>query len=122
MRNEEFLHIIGERIRILRRAKGMNQLDLSFDAKINTSYLSDIERGAVNPSISVLYSIAKALGIGLSELFANIPPEGEQDWQVEGEIFELFEKYRKMTKPKRRVVHSTMKSLLDSLAELQFIS
>ena len=116
--NEEFLHIIGERIRILRRKKGMNQFELSFDAKINTSYLSDIERGAVNPSISVLYSIAKALDVKLSEIFCDIPEESKQDWQIEGEIFEFFAEYRKLSTPKRKIVFHTLKGLFTGLSEV----
>ncbi|RKZ24603.1 hypothetical protein DRQ26_07210 [bacterium] len=118
MPDSEFLHIIGERIRALRKSKKMNQLDLSFEAGIHTTYLSDIERGAVNPSISVLYSIAKALDVKLSEIFCDIPEESKQDWQIEGEIFEFFAEYRKLSTPKRKIVFHTLKGLFTGLSEV----
>lgn len=121
MKYEELLHIIGERIRALRKSKKMNQLDLSFEAGINITHLGDIERGAVNPSISVLYAIAKALDVELGELFADIPEESKQDWQTEGEIFEIFSEYRDMSQPKKIIVRRTMKSLIDVLSEIQSI-
>ena len=121
MRNKEFLNIIGERIRYLRKSKKMNQLDLAFEAGIHTTYLSDIERGAVNPSISVLYSIAEALNIELSEIFINIPSQNHQDWQIEGELFEIFSEYRKLTKKERKIVINTLRGLFDGLDKANLI-
>jgi len=59
----------GERIRRLREAKGLSQEELAFRARVHRTYLGGIERGERNPSLKNITAIAKALEIGLSELF-----------------------------------------------------
>jgi transcriptional regulator with XRE-family HTH domain len=63
---------LGMRIRYLRKQKGMSQLDLSLEAGVNKNYISDLERGSRNPSITLLEKIARALDIDLSTLFKGI--------------------------------------------------
>ena len=63
---------LGMRIRYLRKQKGMSQLDLSLEAGINKNYISDLERGTRNPSLTVLEKIATALSVNLSTLFQGI--------------------------------------------------
>ncbi len=116
MKNDEFSHIIGERIRSIRKSLGMSQLDLAFEAGINTTYLSDIERGAVNVSVRVLYSIVTALKIDLSEFFSAFPSKGENIWQTEIELSELLAELRKLDAKRRRVAINTLKALLKELS------
>jgi transcriptional regulator with XRE-family HTH domain len=59
----------GERVRELRRAKGLSQEDLSFKAGMHRTYLGGIERGERNPSLMNITAIAEALEITVSELF-----------------------------------------------------
>jgi transcriptional regulator with XRE-family HTH domain len=63
---------LGLRIRYLRTNKKWSQEDLALEANINKNYLSDLERGARNPTIKVLEKLCIALGISLSELFKGI--------------------------------------------------
>lgn len=63
---------LGLRIRYLRTNKNWSQEDLALEANINKNYLSDLERGARNPTIKVLEKLCIALGISLSELFKGI--------------------------------------------------
>jgi transcriptional regulator with XRE-family HTH domain len=60
----------GKRVRELRKAKGLSQEELAFKAGIHRTYIGGIERGERNPSLKNIASIAKALGISPSELFA----------------------------------------------------
>lgn len=60
---------LGKRIRALRRAQKMTQEDLSYEAKIDYSYLNEIESGKRNPSVKRVNAIAKALKVPVSELF-----------------------------------------------------
>ncbi len=60
---------LGKRIAYLRHEKGYTQLSLSLEANVTKSYLSDLERGARNPSIKVLSRIAFALSVPLECLF-----------------------------------------------------
>lgn len=53
---------IGNKIKDLRKKKGLTQMELSKMANISRSYLADVERNRYNPSIETLTAIAKALG------------------------------------------------------------
>lgn len=64
--------LLGKRIRTLRLKKGWNQEALAFEAHINKNYISDLERGMRNPSLTILRKISHALEISLSELFIGI--------------------------------------------------
>lgn len=66
--NASTLITLGTRIRALRIEKGINQEDLAGRAGIERSYMGAIERGERNPSYDKLVSIAKALGVQVSEL------------------------------------------------------
>lgn len=62
---------IGSKIKTLRKESKLTQAELSLKANISRSYLADIERNRYNPSVDTLTSIAKALGLSLSELVNN---------------------------------------------------
>ena len=66
------IYQLGMRIRYLRKAKKMSQLDLALEADINRNYLSDLEKGRRNPTILILNKIAIALNIDLATLFKGI--------------------------------------------------
>jgi transcriptional regulator with XRE-family HTH domain len=51
----------GLRIKELRDTKGMTQEDLADAANLFRTYLSRIETGAANPSLTVIHSLARAL-------------------------------------------------------------
>ena len=62
---------IGRRIRLLRRQRDLSTVDLSAAAGISTGMLSKIENGQISPSLSTLQSVAEALGVSISSLFAT---------------------------------------------------
>lgn len=53
----------GAEVRQLRKARRMTLSDLAAESEISVSYLSAIERGAVDPSIGKVARIATALGV-----------------------------------------------------------
>jgi transcriptional regulator with XRE-family HTH domain len=59
---------LGTNLRRLREAKGLSQEAFAFEAGIHRTYVSDIERGARNPTITVVENLAVALGVTASEL------------------------------------------------------
>ena len=69
--------IFGEIIRKLRIERKMSQETLAFDADIDRTYISDIEKGERNISIQVAYKVALALQISFSELIKEIENHGE---------------------------------------------
>lgn len=62
---------IGSRIRLLRKSGGLTQEALAHEAGIAMRYLSGIERGEENPSLSVLVRIAAALRVDFKALFED---------------------------------------------------
>ena len=60
----------GERVRELRRARGLSQEELAFKAGVHRTYLGGIEQGTRNPALNNIAAIAKALGVSLPELFS----------------------------------------------------
>lgn len=59
----------GEKILTLRKNLNITQDELAFRINISPSYLSAIERGTTDTTISTAKRIAKALKITLPELF-----------------------------------------------------
>jgi transcriptional regulator with XRE-family HTH domain len=62
---------LGRNIRRLREKKELSQEQFAFEAGIHRTYVSDLERGARNPTILVVEKVAKALGVTASELLAD---------------------------------------------------
>ncbi|HAO04787.1 MAG: helix-turn-helix transcriptional regulator [Chitinophagaceae bacterium] len=63
LRNEVGIKRFGKRVRQIRIAKNISQENLAYDAEIEYSQVSRIERGIINTSISQVFAIAKALNI-----------------------------------------------------------
>ncbi len=61
---------LGLNIKQLRTKRGWSQEQLAFEAGIHRTYISDLERGARNPSILLLEKLAKPFGVPASELLA----------------------------------------------------
>ncbi|WP_371130819.1 helix-turn-helix domain-containing protein [Phenylobacterium sp.] len=54
----------------LREAKGWSQEELADQASIHRTYVSGVERGVRNPTVTVLEKLAIALGATLPDLVA----------------------------------------------------
>ena len=59
---------LGTNVRKLRHAKGWSQEDYADRANIHRTYVSDIERGARNPTATVIEKLAKPLGVAPGRL------------------------------------------------------
>ena len=59
---------LGQNLRRLRTGKGLSQEEFAFQANIHRTYISDIERGARNPTIIVVDRLATALEVSASKL------------------------------------------------------
>ena len=61
--------IVGERIAHLRKEKKISQQKFSYEANIERTYLTHIEKGRKNISLSTLEKIINALEISPKEFF-----------------------------------------------------
>lgn len=59
---------LGKNVRKLREAKGWSQEDYADRAGIHRTYVSDIERGRRNPTITVVEKLAKPFEVQPSQL------------------------------------------------------
>jgi transcriptional regulator with XRE-family HTH domain len=73
---------VGQKIQSLRLQAGYSQEELCTRAGLNRTYLSDIERGEGNATVTVLSKICSALEINLSDLFAGIEPTNKSPARI----------------------------------------
>lgn len=71
----ELIHSFGTAVRHFRDQRGWSQELLAEKADLNRSYLGEVERGRVIPSLATAGKLASALGISLSGLLAHIEQE-----------------------------------------------
>jgi len=58
----------GDKLRELRKQKGLSQEGLALKSGLHRTYISDIERGSRNLSLKNIDKIAKALGLRAKSL------------------------------------------------------
>ena len=80
---QQWREALGELIRTQRSAAGLSLRDLAERTGVSNAYLSQIERGLHEPSLSVLRSIADALDVPLEALLTRAgvlrgPDEGTE--------------------------------------------
>ena len=62
---------LGRNVQQLRLAKGLSQEAFAFEAKIHRTYVSDIERGRRNPTITVVEKLAGPLEVTAGDLLGQ---------------------------------------------------
>lgn len=69
VRDKKYLKEFGKHLRKIRIKKRISQEELNFNAGLGKNQIGNIERGEINPTLSTLRAIAKALNISIKELF-----------------------------------------------------
>lgn len=68
--------MLGEKIKFLRKLKGLTQADLARLAGVDNTYISQLERGKrPNVGLATLERIAQALGVTVADLNSLVPPQ-----------------------------------------------
>ncbi len=70
---------LGNRLKALRAAKGLNQQGLGALVGASRQTISLIERGDYNPSITLALRIAKVFGVAVEEVFYLTDNEEERE-------------------------------------------
>ena len=81
---------LGEHLRFIRRKRKLTLKNLSQDADLSVPYLSDLERGVVNPSIESLQKVAKAYNMKVQDLFTGVEDMEASTHQTYPEGFLAF--------------------------------
>ena len=69
---------IGKAVKAVRTAQGLTQEDLAAKADLHPTYISDVERGARNPSWDVIARLAEGIGVPVAAIAAEYDQLGEQ--------------------------------------------
>lgn len=68
---------LGKNLRRMRVEIGSTQEALAVDAKLQTAHVSRIERGLANPTVDVLFRLARALNKDIGDLFVIDAPAAQ---------------------------------------------
>ena len=66
MKNES--ERLGYNLKKIRTQKGISQGDIGCELKVSRGFISTIENGKTNPTLSTISKIAKSLGVSIDEL------------------------------------------------------
>ncbi|WP_111655420.1 helix-turn-helix domain-containing protein [Isoalcanivorax indicus] len=108
---------IGEILKKRREARTETLEDVAFRAGTDASNLSRIERGLQQPSITLLESLAAALGTRVSELYIDLesarqsgpPKDPREPWGVD--LMRLQRHFRELEAPHRALLIDMAKLL-----------
>ncbi len=64
--------MLGEEIRKARTQAGLTQEQMAFEAKLDRTYVSQLENNKKSPTVAALFRIAAALGVPASEIIARV--------------------------------------------------
>ncbi|MBV6715882.1 helix-turn-helix domain-containing protein [Paenibacillus chitinolyticus] len=110
------LKLIGERIRLLRREKGLTQEELAEAAGINASYIGTVERGERNISLETLEKVIIGLNVTPTEMF-QFHQADDHDLKVEKkEILEVLNSllYSRSLE-ENKLIFRVIKDILDTI-------
>ena len=65
---DQFCIAFGQAVRRSRQRAGLSQEDMGFEAELDRTYISGVERGVRNPTLKIIFRIARALQVKPSTL------------------------------------------------------
>jgi transcriptional regulator with XRE-family HTH domain len=69
MSKRKILISFGDKVREIRKEKGLSQEELSYKAELHRTYIGMIERAEKNITLTNIEKIAKALDVDIKKLF-----------------------------------------------------
>jgi transcriptional regulator with XRE-family HTH domain len=73
--DEQVSHVVGERVRSVRRALGLTIAQLAEGASLSTAMVSRLENGRTSPSLSTLNRLAQAANVPITSFFRGLDEE-----------------------------------------------
>jgi transcriptional regulator with XRE-family HTH domain len=92
----------GKSLKIIRKSQKITQEKLAEKTEMQTSYISKIERGDVEPRLGTLLKLRKALDISGSELLGGVDPTLTDKLRIR------FEELEKMPEEKQKIIIELM--------------
>lgn len=78
MERNDLLKTFGSRVKDLRTQKDLSQEAFADICKLDRTYISGIERGLRNPSLTGIFKVAEGLGIDAGTLIQGMCSEHER--------------------------------------------
>lgn len=70
--------VFAANLRRLRHAKGLSQEELAYEAGVNRTYMSKIEKGGTFVGLEIIGKLAKVLDVEAAELLKSPPKKGRK--------------------------------------------
>jgi transcriptional regulator with XRE-family HTH domain len=70
----EVVRLFAQRLRELRRSRGMTQAELARRAEVSVTHLSELENADIAPGIDLVDRLARALGSPVADLLPSAGP------------------------------------------------
>jgi transcriptional regulator with XRE-family HTH domain len=116
------VEVLGALLRAQRVARGLSLRELSARTDVSNAYLSELERGLHEPSLSVLRAIASALGTPLGPMLATAGMLGDSVEQGReaglGDTEAAIVRDPALSEPQRMALLSVYRSFVQSRALL----
>ena len=66
---EDYSKKLGENLKLIRTKKNITQTEIAKKLAVDKSFVSNIENGKNNPTLSTIVSLSKVLKVPVDELF-----------------------------------------------------
>ncbi|MCU1528914.1 MAG: family transcriptional regulator [Frondihabitans sp.] len=109
---------LGHRIRHFRQERGLTLAELGATLELSTSQLSLMENGKREPRVSLLGTIATALGVTVADLLEKEAPDPRSALELEIARFEGGQLFASLGVPAVKVTAGTPSSTLETIAGL----
>ncbi|WP_413405496.1 helix-turn-helix domain-containing protein [Paenibacillus amylolyticus] len=116
MEDRKILKLVGARIKVLRKDKGLSQEALGEKGGFHFTYIGQVERGEKNVSLINLGKIAEALEVNVSQLFAYVNDEIEFT-ETDIMIQEIVDMLRETSPSRIRLSRTIIRELLNESRE-----
>lgn len=113
--NDKFLKLIGQKVRSCRKTKQWSQERLAEVSGLHHTYISNIEQGSVNASISIFNTLANALETDLHSLFYGITTSDGIDSDFLLKTLKLLEKVNLKDEKNREIFLTLTQKLAEGL-------
>jgi transcriptional regulator with XRE-family HTH domain len=114
------LEVLGALLRAQRVARGLSLRELSARTDVSNAYLSELERGLHEPSLSVLRAVASGLGTPLGPMLATAGVLGDSVEQGReaglGDTEAAIVRDPALSEPQRMALLSVYRSFVQSRA------
>jgi predicted transcriptional regulator/transcriptional regulator with XRE-family HTH domain len=112
------LATLGQRVRHLRRARGMTLAELGERVGAASSVLSLLENGKREPKLSMVEQLAAALGVPVTELLKKQPPSRRAQLEIALETAQRDLSYKALGLPSLKVGARVPTEVLEHLVAL----